>query len=254
MTTQTVGIIGVGHLIRHMMPALVSAPADFLLSPRGEATAADLSHRFGLTVAGNNQEIVDTSPTVILAVRPYDALAVASGLNWRQGQTVLSLCAGIATADLAPAVSPASLVMAMPVVAAEFGESPTLLFPEDARCRALLETCGPVIAVADETDFTPSAAIACYYGWVQELINQMITWLIDRGVGEHIARPLVAQMTRAAATTIRERPDASVTELVAELATPRSFTLKGLDVLRAGHAFTPWHDAAAAVAPSNPEK
>ena len=184
---------------------------------------------------------------MIVAVRPYDAVAVCDALAFADGQTVLSLCAGLPTSELAPAVAPARLVMAMPVVAAQFGESPTLIFPEDAKCRALLETCGPVLALETEEAFAPAATIACYYGWVQELISQMSDWVAAHGVDPETARMLTAQMTRAAATTVRERPLTPTTELVAELATERSFTLKGLEVLRDADAFTPWKQAADAL-------
>jgi hypothetical protein len=55
-------------------------------------------------------------------------------------------------------------------------------------------------------------------------------------------------MTRAAATMIRERTDSSPAQLLAELATPRSFTLTGLEDLRGGHAFEPWPEAATRLA------
>jgi pyrroline-5-carboxylate reductase len=75
----------------------------------------------------------------------------------------------------------------------------------------------------------------------------MAGWVSSHGVDEETARQLVAQMTRAGATSVLERPDDSVRALVDELATPRSFTLKGLEVLREADAFTPWKKAAAAL-------
>jgi pyrroline-5-carboxylate reductase len=79
------------------------------------------------------------------------------------------------------------------------------------------------------------------------LIGEMTSWVSEHGLDPDTARLLVAQMTRAAATTVRERPDESIRALVDELATPRSFTLKGLEVLRETDAFTPWKNAAAAL-------
>ncbi|MGI9464089.1 MAG: pyrroline-5-carboxylate reductase dimerization domain-containing protein, partial [Aestuariivirgaceae bacterium] len=156
----------------------------------------------------------------------------------------LSFCAGIGSAELAPVTAPARLVMAMPVVAAQFHESPTLLYPDDMACRVLLETCGPVITLASEEQFSPASVIACYYGWVHELIVQMSEWTSEQGIEPDVARQLVAQMTRAAATSARERIDTSVEGLVAELATPRSFTAMGLDILNQDEAFAPWRRAA----------
>ena len=241
---QTVGVIGVGHLVRHMMPAMVRSPHTFILSERGRETSQALADQFGLEVVRDNQEIVERSQIVIFAVRPYDAEEVADGLKWRECQAVLSLCAGVHSEKLAPLVAPAKLVMAMPVVAAQYGESPTLLYPDDLACKTLLETCGPVVTLGSEEEFAPAAVIACYYGWVHELIAEVADWTTSQGLQPDVARQLVAQMTRAAATSARERIDTSVEGLVAELATPRSFTGAGLDVLRKADAFRPWREAA----------
>ena len=244
----TIGVIGVGHLVRHMMPTLVTGGHRFILSARNRETAAELSRRLRLEIVEDNAEIVARCDIVILAVRPYDAVQVAGSLPWRADMTVLSLCAGVASAELAPAVAPARLIMAIPTVGAEFGESATVMWPEDAPCRALLEPCGPVIALADERQFMPASTIACYYGWLHELMGAMTAWTAGQGIPEDAARLLVAQTTRAAATVVRERRDTPIPELVADVATPKSFTLLGLEELRRNDAFGLWRDAADTVA------
>jgi pyrroline-5-carboxylate reductase len=246
--TITCGIIGVGHLIQHVLPTLVKADARFLLSVRNREIAEAMSRRFDLEIVDSNQAIVDRSDLVILAVRPFHAVDAVRPLAFRNDHILLSFCAGVSAASLAPVVAPARLVMAMPVIAAAYGESPTLLFPDEATCRALLAPCGPVIPLEDEAHFAPASVIACYFGWVHELVSVMIDWTASQGLEPASARLLVAQMTRAAATMIRERTDSSPAHLVAELATPRSFTLTGLEDLRRGHAFEPWPAAAARLA------
>jgi pyrroline-5-carboxylate reductase len=240
---MTVGIIGVGHLMKHMVPALVKSGQRFVLSPRGRENAAALSRAYGLEIMADNGAIVAASDLIILAVRPYDALDVATPLSWRAGQTVLSVCAGVDNNALAKAVAPARLCLAMPVPAAEFGESATVLYPADAACEALLAHCGAVIGVDEEALFTRAAVFGCYYGWVHALIGEMTDWARAQGLGEDQARLLAAQMTRAAATSVRQRKGVEIADLVGELATPRSFTALGLEVLRARDAFAPWREA-----------
>ncbi len=250
----TIGILGVGHLIRHMMPAMVSSGHSFVLSARGRETARELSERFGLETVSDNQEIARRSDIAILAVRPWDALAVAGAIEWHEGQTVLSLCAGVGTQALAAAVSPARLILAMPVVAAEFGESPTLMLGEDADCRALLETCGPVVAVESEAQYLSAAVMATYYGWVHALIAEMAGWVTAQGIAPDAARLLTAQMTRAAATSVRENTEVPMQALIDDLATPGSFTGEGLEVLKEAGAFEPWRQAAEVIAGKYREK
>lgn len=244
---KTIGIIGAGHLIRHTMPAMAKTGYRFIVSERGRETSAWLASHHGVEVSSNNQAIVDEADIVIIAVRPFHAVEVCKALKFGQRQTVLSFCASLPPEELAPHTNPARLVSAMPVVAAEFGESPTLMMPEDGACRTLLETCGPVLTLDKQEDFAPAATIACYYGWVQELIGEMADWVSASGVDPQTARVLVAQMTRASAATVLQRPNNSVRELVDELATERSNTLKGLEVLREADAFTPWKNAASAL-------
>ena len=244
---KTIGIIGTGHLIRHTLPAMVKTGYRFIVSERGRETSSWLAGHYGVEVSSSNQAIVNEADIVIIAVRPFHAVEVCKALQFRPRQTVLSFCASLGAEVLAPHTSPAHLVSAMPVVAAEFGESPTLMMPEDAACRTLLETCGPVLTLHRQEDFAPAATIACYYGWVQELIGEMADWVSAHGVDPETARLLTAQMTRASATSVLQRPHDSVRELVDELATERSNTLKGLEVLRAADAFTPWKMAVDAV-------
>jgi predicted dinucleotide-binding enzyme len=85
----TIGVIGVGHLVRHMMPALVTGGHRFILSARNRETAAELARRFRLEIVEDNAEIVARCDIVILAVRPYDAIQVAGNLTWRAEMTVL---------------------------------------------------------------------------------------------------------------------------------------------------------------------
>lgn len=241
--TVTVGIIGAGHLIRHMMPALATGPERFVVSERGRETSAALAARFGCAIEPHNQAIVDASDVVILAVRPHDTLALAEGLRFRPGQAVVSLAAGVSRADLAPRVAPASLDVAMPVVAAEFGESPTLLYPGEPRVRALIERCGPVVVLASEAQFMPAAVHACVYGWIERLIAEMEAWSLDQGLSAQTSRLLSAQMVRAAATVARERTGTPMAGLVSELATPRSFTGAGIRRLDDHDVFRHWREA-----------
>jgi len=240
----SVGILGAGHLIKHLMPTLIRSGHRFVLSTRSTDVVRDLQARFDLETCDDPQAIVDGVDIVILSVRPFQALDLCAGLRFRDGQTVLSLCAGLTLDALEPVLSPARAVRAMPVIAAEFGESPTLLWPDDDACRALLAPCGPVLAMRDEAEFEPASVIACYFGWVQHLIGEISDWSTEQGVPAPISRHLVAQMTRAAGTLVGERTDASVAQLVEQITPPRSMTGLGLDHLHERDAFGPWREAA----------
>lgn len=242
---RTVGVIGVGHLMHHLVPGLLRAaePPHIVLGPRNAETAADLAARFGVDVAQSSAAVVAQSDIVVVAVRPFQVTEALDGLPWRSGQTVLSLMAGVSIAQLEALAAPARAVRAMPVVAGAWGESATSLYPDDQTVRDLLAPCGQVAAMTTEAAFETASVFGATYGWLQALGAHLTDWLVAKGIDEGAARTLAAQSLRAAGTTLLERPETAPSDLVAELCLPGSITGLGLDELRTLDAFTPW-DAA----------
>ncbi|MGI9415785.1 MAG: pyrroline-5-carboxylate reductase family protein, partial [Hyphomicrobiales bacterium] len=157
---------------------------------------------------------------------------------------VVSLCAGLALAELEPHVNGAALVRAMPIIAARYGESPTCMFPDNAAAKDVLSRCGPTIALRSEDEFDAASVSACYSSWVLGVMARLTAWSEQAGLAPDTARQIVTEMTRAAAIMARERTDCSIDDLVDELATPRSFTRIGYENLVTAQAFEPWNDAA----------
>ncbi|MEM8646814.1 MAG: NAD(P)-binding domain-containing protein [Pseudomonadota bacterium] len=244
--TLTVGVLGVGHLMAHVVPGLMRATAapQILLSARNAERARSLSERFGLEICSDNEELTARSDVVIVAVRPFDVVETIKGLPWRKSQTVLSFAGTVSHSDYAPHVNGAKIALAMPVITAEFGESPTSIWPANSLIQTLLEPCGPVIAFQTEAQFKAASGSGAYFGWVQALILEMTKWLSAKGVPEDEARALIAGMTRAGAVSAFERTDTPLSELIEDLCLPGSLTGQGLEILQNVDAFSPWRAAA----------
>lgn len=240
-----VGILGVGHLAAALAAGLLRSglePEQLRLSPRGRAR--ELAERHGLVVAADNRDLVDGAEVVLLAVRPADAAAAVAGLPWREGQVVISACAGVPLAGLA--VAPARAVRAMPLTAAAINASPTACFPPLPAAVAVLERLGPVVALASEADFEVATVNAAVYGWAQDLIRRTAEWSADQGPQAEAMRRLVALTFVAAGRLIAEKPE-PMTQLLDELVTPGGITELGLDVLAAGGQPALWQAACEAV-------
>lgn len=239
------GILGVGHLATAMIAGLVRSgmPAhSMMLSPRGRA--AEVSTRYGIPVAADNASLVAACDVVILAVRPVSAPAAVAGLPWRDGQVVVSVCAGVPLAQLA--VAPASAARAMPYTAAEIGASPTVYFPRLPVVHALLERMGPAIPLASEDEFEIATVSAAAYGWAQDLIRRTANWSVAQGGDPTAMRLLVAQTFVAAGRLIAEKSD-TMEKMLEELVTPGGITELGLNTLAAGGQPDIWQKACEAV-------
>jgi pyrroline-5-carboxylate reductase len=254
--THSIGILGVGHLVQHMIHGLALAvPAsEILLSPRNADRVQALRDRYDVDVATDNVSLVAQSSTVFVAVRPFQIETAIADLPWQSEQTVVSLCAGVPISVFERYVSGARVVRALPVTAAEFGASPTCLFPNDPAVADLLKHCGPIIPHSTEESFDTASVMGCYYGWVQALVGELTDWLETNGVDPAAARSLAAEMTRAGATTIQQRNDTTLKHLVDELCIPGSYTGLGIDLMRAADAFTPWRQACQAVLDKSQDK
>ncbi len=240
-----IGILGVGHLAGYLLRGFLRAgcaPEDLLLSPGGGAS--DAAARHGLAIATDTVELVRRSEALLLCVRPAQAGEALAGLPWRQGQLVVSACAGVPLSLLGPAAAPADVVRAMPISAAAIGASPTTLYPDHPAARALLGHLGPVIALGAEADFTSATAEMAVYGWVHALIGATAAWAQDQGLPPTASRRIAAATFEAAARMVmaEERP---IGDMVTALATPGGLTEAGLESLRNRGVEAAWAEACA---------
>lgn len=238
---SVVGFLGVGHLAGYLLEGFRHAGIPLnavLLSPRGHK--AELMARAGWPMAENNTDLVARSDIVVLSVRPPEAVGAVTGLPWRAGQLLLSVCAGVPIADLSAAARPAAIARAMPISAAAIGASPTTLYPEEARARKLLKAVGPVLALANEEEFETASISGALYGWVHALIGHSAAWSERHGLDPVVARRLSALTFLAAARMVEAQEHVPVAELVERLSTPGGITECGLRVLAANGGYESW--------------
>src|SRR5262249_46776856 len=155
---MALGFIGTGTITAAMVTGLHSGGGwerEILLAPRNAAVAAELAERFrGVSGAASNQEGVDRSETVGLAVRPQVTREGLGTLRFRGGHRVISLVSGFAVGTLAELVAPAArMTRAVPLPRAARRESPTAVYPRDDEAVALFTRLGAAFAVDTERQF-----------------------------------------------------------------------------------------------------
>ncbi|MDN6380165.1 MAG: NAD(P)-binding domain-containing protein, partial [Brevibacterium aurantiacum] len=99
-----IGIIGVGEISSAIVQGACSSDdhPDFFLSPRNVQRSAQLARDFDrVEVCTSNQDVVDRSEHIILAVLPEQTEAVLSELSISADRTIVSAIAGISTDTLA---------------------------------------------------------------------------------------------------------------------------------------------------------
>jgi len=238
------GIIGVGHLSTAILKGLLRTdfmPAgEIVLSPRGRSE--ELSRHFGFHVAESNSSLVEQCDTVLLSVRPQDAVSAVTDLPWRSDQVLMTACAGISTAQLSPAAGGAEVVRIMPTIASEFGASATLVYPSLHRLEPFFSAIGKTFALENEDLFEVGTVSAAIFGWAQALIRNSNDWAVEHGLNSDLARALFAHTFVAAGTTINEK-NLPISAILESLATPGGITEAGLKHLENTQSMKAWDDA-----------
>lgn len=242
---ETIGIIGVGHLTRHIIEGLKrhdDCPV-IVVSPRGAAAARDMADRFGVEIAADNAEVVTRADAVIIAPRPSDVPEAIRGLPWRAGQAAISAAARVPLAAIEELVAPADAVISMPVISGAFGQSPTVIYPDNPAAREIFARIGSVNAMPDEAAYEAASVMGAVFGWMFGFIAETAAWGIANGVPAAEARQLAIDVFRGPAGLAAWQGDVSLEDLRDEIASPGSLTRTGLDHLAGSGALEAWRQA-----------
>ncbi|MGW7275789.1 NAD(P)-binding domain-containing protein [Streptomyces sp. NPDC054864] len=222
--SKRIGIIGVGEIGRAVVTGLCDGDdesPEVFLSPRGARTAAELAARYEeVEVCADNQEVVDRSEVVIIAVRAKDRHDALDGLRVAGDKTVINVMAGVANDDLRRTLATdAALVRAIPLPSVRERRSVTVTFPSHPVADALFERLGGAQPVADEEAFNVCSALTGTLTTHYSYLATLTTWAVGHGIApadaERYVRGLFQGVGRALSDESR-----SLNQLAADHETP----------------------------------
>lgn len=212
-TEAQYGFIGIGAIAAAMVNGLCrrdEAAPSILLSPRNAQRAAQLTAQHpSVTLAADNQAVIDGSRVVVLCLRPQDAPAIIPGLSFSPDQAVISVMAGVSLRALAGLGVPATnIARSIPLPAVANGKAATPIYPATDASRKLFERLGTAEAVPDEKAFealsAATATIATHFAYLAAIAD----WLRQKRVPETIVRhQLAATFAGVAAELDGKSPD-----------------------------------------------
>lgn len=187
-----IGIIGVGEIGRVIVEGLcdgVDESPEVFLSPRGARTAAELSSRYeGVQVCAGNQEVVDRSEIVIIAVRRLDRFEALAGLRVDNDKTVVNVMAGVANDGLRRILATdAPLVRAIPLPTVRERRSVTVTWPSHPVAEALFEHLGGALPIADEAAFNVFSALTGTLTTHYQYLATLKSWAAAQGIAPNDA-------------------------------------------------------------------
>ena len=247
--TGVVGFIGVGNFAAYLVEALrrTDPGPEIILSPRNAARAQQLSIRFGARVAADNQSVADAADIVFLTTPGAITPAVVEAVDWRSGQRVVTMAAGVRLGALRDSATPALVIRAMANSSAVLGESPTFLYPGDVSVAAVLASFGPRYDMPDEATFEVAEVLYVCYAWLHVLMAEVHGWATANGLEAGTAHDIIASTLRSAAGMSSWRGENGYPEVIDSLVTPGGTTELGLEIMAETDVFGTWRRAMDAV-------
>jgi pyrroline-5-carboxylate reductase len=247
-------------LIQGMLRANLCSASEIAVSSRSRTSLENLVGATGIRAASSNAEALEDAATVLLCVKPADALrALEEAGEALEGRLLLSVVTGLKIATLREAAAGSRVIRAMPNTAAMVGRSATAVAADEGTAREDLETAERVFGAVGEVFSVTEGqldAVTGLSGSGPAFVYLVMEALSEGGVAAGLPRTLaldLAIQTLAGAAEMaiatKEHP-ALLREMVTS---PAGTTIAGLAVLEASAVRSAFMNAVKAAAARSKE-
>lgn len=185
------------------------------------------------------------SPVVFVVVKPDLTADIVEELGLSADQTLVSIAAGVSTADLETRTD-ARVVRVMPNLAAATGNMAAAVTGDlTADVAELLDDVGVFVEVDESLMHASTAVNGSGPAFVFYMLKAMAEAGVASGLSPDDAETLAAQTFKGAAETVL-RSEESIDELIDAVCSPKGTTIEGMRVLRESTADEAIADAVAA--------
>lgn len=247
------GFIGTGEITAALVAGLCSSGLELeqiTLSPRNREKSLELAQRFPeVSVASSNQDVLDASDWVVLAVLPDRGREVLAPLSFRRDHKVLSLLAGTDVDQVAQWVAPAAQrpvrIIPMPCVARRAG--PIVIYPPLEEVSQFLSSLGEVIPARTEEELNLFAALSALMAPYFGLLHHVVTWADQEGLDSQRATQYMTSLFSALSLLARDDERGDLEALMSGSMTAGGLNELATKVIAGQEGFDPWKEALSAV-------
>jgi len=231
------GFIGTGKIASSVITGVCNSKISFkkiLISPRNRSVAQKLKRKFRkVSIAKNNQEIVNSCNWVFLAVTPKVGKKIIPSLKFRSNQKVISFIATINLTQLRKAIGrKVKIVRAIPLPPISLRKGPIPICPPDKQIKSFFNKLGTTIEIKNEKSsknfWATSGMMAPFY----ELLKVLSDWLVKRGIKRNEAQKYITSLFVALSEDSVINSKKHLKYLVSESQTPGGLNEQGVKELR----------------------
>ena len=231
------GFIGSGKIASSVITGICSSKISFkkiLVSPRNRSIAQRLKRQFKkVSIAKNNQEIVNSCNWVFLAVTPKVGKKIIPNLKFRSNQIVISFIATINLTQLKKAIGKkVKIIRAIPLPPISIRKGPVPICPPDKQVKSFFNKLGTTVEIKNEKSsknfWATSGMMAPFY----ELLKVLSDWLVKKGIKRNEAQKYITSLFVALSEDSVMNSKRDLKYLVKDSQTPRGLNEQAVNQLR----------------------
>ena len=230
------GFIGTGKISSSIIYGIFNSKLKIkriYISSRNKNIAKKLTKKFrSVKILKDNQEIINKSSTIFLAVTPIIGNKILSKLKFTKNKKIISLISTINLEKLKKLTKNKNIVRAIPLPPIEIKKGPIILCPANKNAKAIFRHLGKVIEIKSEkicnNFWATSALMAPFY----ELLKVSSDWLTNRGVRNSEAVNYIAELFLGLSQDAANKKSQGLKKLVLDSQTPRGINEQALKELQ----------------------
>ena len=221
---MNIGFLGSGHITSSIIEGISKSKLKIkkiFISPRNKLISKKISKRFKkVTIAINNQQVIDRSNWVFLAVTPQVGNKILNKLKFNKNKKIISLISTINLEKLKKYTRNKNIFRVIPLPFIGMRKGPIIICPEDNQLKNFFKYLGKVIELKNEKTskafWSTSSFMASFYF----LLNQTSNWLTSKGIKKKDAEDYTRELFLALSEDAINKNKNSLKQLVLESQTP----------------------------------
>ena len=236
------GFIGTGKIASSVITGICNSKINFsqiIISPRNKKIAANLKKKFKkISIAKNNQEIINKSNWIFLSVTPPVGQKIIKNLRFKSNQTIISFISTITIIELKKMIKVrADIVRAIPLPPISLKKGPVPICPPNKKVKNFFDKIGSTIEIKNEklsiNFWSISGMMATYY----KMLREKSEWLVKKGIKRNDAQKYITSLFLALSEDAVVNSKKDLKFLVKESQTPQGLNEQGLKEMTKKGAF-----------------
>jgi len=233
---MNLGFIGTGTIASSVITGIFKSKISFnkiYISKRNKKNSKKLKKKYNkVSIAENNQEIVDKCNWIFLSVAPDVGNKIIKELKFKPNQTVISFISTITLPQLKKAIKvKAKIVRAIPLPPISLKKGPVPICPPNKKVKVFFDKIGTTVEIKNEklsnNFWSTSGMMAPFY----QLLSTMTDWLVKKGVKRKNAQKYITSLFLALSEDAVVNSKKDLKYLVKNSQTPKGLNEQGVKEL-----------------------